>query len=554
MRLKEVKSKIEQAPFSPGIYLMKSLEDKIIYVGKAKNLRARLRSYFIEKGELSPKVKTLVSRIHDVSWIITSSELEALMLECTLIKKYRPRYNIHFRDDKSYPFLRVSIQEKWPQLSIVRRPKRDAAHYFGPYTSAYSIRETLRLLTKIFPIRDCSPAKFNHRTRPCISYDIGICSAPCVGYVSEAEYRRHVNNLIQFLKGKNKGLLQIFKKEMKKLSLNMKYEEAAGLRDRILAIENLLEKQRVVSLKEIDQDVIGVISEHHRIELVILFIRSGQLLGKKNFSLTDLEASMPQFLSHFIRQYYDEQFIPDSIVVPCGVAEKNILERFLTEKRGKMTCITEAKKGEKRALVEMANQNARDALCHKRMEETPMSILTAVQKTFHLKREPHRIECFDISNFQGTDAVGSRVAFIEGERDTQFYRRYKIKTVVGPNDPAMMYEVLFRRFKHEEKEHYPDLLMVDGGKSQLSAAVQVLKELNIHDVDVIGLAKEKTLSAFEGNILEKLEERVYLPGQKNPIILKAHTSVLHLLQRVRDEAHRFAIAYHKKIREKGFIS
>lgn len=545
--------KIQNAPAQPGVYLMKSAEGRIIYVGKAKNLRHRLKSYFQRGKEHTARVATLVSRIADVNWIMTDTELEALMLECTLIKKHHPRYNVHLRDDKSYPYLRISVQEKWPQISIVRRPRRDEAVYFGPYTSAYSIRETMRFLTKIFPVRDCSPSKFKNRTRPCINYDIGICAAPCVNYVTQANYRKIVDDLILFLKGKNKTLLKDLMLKMKQLSAGMKYEEAAQLRDRIRAIERLLEKQKVVSLSDVNQDVVGFFKDKKHIEVAVLFIRAGSLLGKKSFSFSGIEEEEGAFLSSFINQYYDEHLIPDEVVLSTEPEDKALLEAYLKEKKGKGVVLTVARGGEKRAMVGMAEENAAESIRGKNLCEGGPQVLEQLRRRLHLRNDLHRIECFDISNISGTLAVGSRVTFIEGERVTRFYRKYKIKTVEGPNDYWMMHEVLSRRFRNEAPEDYPDLLIVDGGKSQLSSVERVFSELGIQGIDCIALAKEKTLSSFSKEEISKIEERIYLPGLKNPIILKGNSPVLHLLQRIRDEAHRFAISYHKKLREKEFI-
>ena len=546
--------KVAHAPLNPGVYLMKSAEGKIIYVGKAKNLRHRLKSYFQKTSDQSPKVKVLVSRIADLEWMITHTELEALMLECTLIKKHRPRYNVHLRDDKTYPYLRISVQEKWPQLSIVRRPKRDEALYFGPYMSAYSIRETLKLLTQIFPIRDCSSSKFSNRIRPCISYDMGICTAPCVQYISEEAYRKIVEGLVLFLRGKNKKILKELKAKMFELSHQEKYEEAAQLRNRIQGICHLLEKQKVVSLKQGDEDVVGLDRKGQHVEVALLFVRAGRLLGQKTFSFASVQEEDQDFLASFLYQYYDEQFIPDEIILPLSLSsEEHLLKIYLEEKKQKPVNLVTPKSGEKKALVALANENAKEATVGRNLEQKSVAVLEELQKRLHLKNDPHRIECFDISNIQGENAVGSRVTFIEGESDKNLYRRYKIKTIKGPNDYAMMMEVLSRRIKGRQEDALPDLLMVDGGRGQLSIALQVLKELEVEGVDVIALAKEKTISSFQGKMIERLQERVYVPGQKNPIIFPESSYVLHLLQRVRDEAHRFAIAYHKKLRAKKFL-
>ncbi|MEK7791439.1 MAG: excinuclease ABC subunit UvrC, partial [Deltaproteobacteria bacterium] len=513
-------------------------------------------SYFQRGKDHTARVAILVSRIADVNWIVTDTELEALMLECTLIKRHHPRYNVHLRDDKSYPYLRISVQEKWPQISVVRRPRRDEAVYFGPYTSAYSIRETMRFLTKIFPVRDCSPSKFKNRTRPCINYDIGICAAPCVNYITEANYRKIVDDLVLFLKGKNKPLLKDLMLKMKQLSSEMEYEKAGKMRDRIRAINELLEKQKVVSLSDVNQDVIGFFRYKKHIEVAILFIRAGSLLGKKSFSFSGIEPELKEegaFLSSFINQYYDEHLIPDEVLLSEEPEDKALLEAYLKEKKGKEVLLTIAKGADMRAMVGMAEENAREAMRGKNLSEGGPQVLEQLRRKLHLRNDPHRMECFDISNISGMLAVGSRVTFIEGERVTRLYRKYKIKTVEGPNDYWMMHEALSRRFRNEDPEGYPDLLIVDGGKSQLSSALRVLAELKIGTIDVIALAKEKTESSFEKEEILKLEERVYLPGQKNPVIFKRESPVLHLLQRIRDEAHRFAISYHKKLREKEFL-
>lgn len=548
-----LEDKVRTAPLKPGVYLMKSCDGKIIYVGKAKNLRNRLKSYFQKTNAFSPRIQVLVSRISNVLWIVTTTELEALMLECTLIKKHHPRYNVHLRDDKTYPYLRISIQEKWPQLSIVRKPKRDAAAYFGPYMSAYSIRDTLKLLTKIFPIRDCSASKFSNRKRPCISYDIGICTAPCVRYISESDYRKTVNDLISFLEGKNKKIIPELKVKMHEFSKQIKYEEAAAMRDRIDSIELLLQKQKVVKHMTHDQDVIGMVKANQHIEVALLFIRGGRLLGKKTFSFSGVIQEDSEFLSSFINQYYEEEFIPSEIILPLALSSKKLLESHLFERsRKKVKCVV-PKSGEKKALLEMAVQNAKESVKIKNIEQKGPHVLEKLRKKLHLKNEPDRIECYDISNIQGTNAVGSRVVFVNGEMDKNLYRRYKIRTVEGSNDYAMMREVLSRRFKHKDVDTAADLLMVDGGKGQLSIAIQVLKELEVENVDIIALAKEKTMSSFQGKLIEKLEERVYLPGQKNPITFVENSPLLHLLQRIRDEAHRFAVSYHRKLRSKALL-
>ncbi|HLD74217.1 MAG TPA: excinuclease ABC subunit UvrC [Bdellovibrionota bacterium] len=560
----KIQEKLSTCPTTPGVYLMKNTQGEIIYVGKAKNLKKRVKSYF--NKENTPKTKALVSKIADIDFMVTATESEAFILECNLIKKYKPRYNVCLKDDKTYPYIKISLDEKWPGIYVVRRPQFDKALYFGPYSSAGSVRVILRFITKVFPIRDCTNSKFANRTRPCLSYDIGRCTAPCVDFVELPRYQEDVENLVKFLRGHVRPVFMSLKNKMNDLSQNLKYEEAASMRDRIFAIEAMMEKQNVMTHEKRDQDVIvfklipasaGTGSTLH---VLFFFLRGGALLSKRVFhapvSTVMLSQEKEDFMGSFLSQYYEANFIPDEILtsdsLPRGEGMKGRvkyqnLQDFLRNKVGKKIKISVPRSGEKKKLLDMAFQNLEISILEFHAKKTEKeNILKLLQTKLHLKNEPLKIECFDISNISGTSAVGSQVVFKEGEAEKSEYRKYKIKTVDQINDFAMMREVLMRRLR--EKKDLPQLIIIDGGRGQLAIAVSVLKELGVEGVDVVGLAKKKKnkgeLQAFE---------RIYSPGRKNPIIIKPNTALEFFLSRIRDEAHRFAITYHKYVRGEALV-
>lgn len=530
---------------------MKDEHNKVIYVGKSKNLRTRIRSYFGGKDS-RPMIPFLVSRIHDLEFIVTDTEKEALILENTLIKKYRPRYNVNFRDDKNYFSIKIDFREKIPRFQLVRRIKKDGAKYFGPYSSSAAVKETLHFLQQIFPLRTCRDMEFSARTRPCIEFEIKRCLAPCCDLVESEDYQKLVKDAVLFMEGHGKKLISELKSRMKTTADDLNFEEATVIRDRISAITATLEKQRAVSMSFRDQDVFGVYRSGNQLQMCILYIRNGSILGTKKFPLVKIGADSSEVLSSLLKQYYDgEVFIPHEIITPENIEDRKVIEEWLTEKRkgGKVSVIV-PKRGERVNLLTIAANNAENAFNMERIHEADEEkALKVLAERLHLKKMPHRIECFDISNVGGRYAVGSMVTFLEGKPEKSGYRRFKIQTVIGADDYSMIYEVLRRRYRNTE--NLPDLIVVDGGKGQLNVALNVLRELEIKEMDVIGLAKEsRSISGKNKTIIHKEEDRVYLPDRKNPVYLSRHPIALFLLQRVRDEAHRFAVSYHRKLKEK----
>ena len=438
-------------------------------------------------------------------------------------------------------------------MSIVRRIKKDRSLYFGPYPSATSLRETLKLIRRLFPIRTCLDTKFTNRLRPCINFEMGRCLGPCSEEVDPARYREVVHQVRMFLEGKDKDLVERLRKRMEEESEKLNFEVAAKIRNQIAHIERVIEKQKIVSQDFLDQDVIGSYRYDHRIIVYPLFVRAGKLLGGKGFNLLSSGLPDEEFLYSFLHQYYREgKFIPDQILISVPIPEQELLEQELTDRKGKRVRILSPVKGDKKRLVEMACENAERFLAGQKDEETDQThLLESLKEQLQLRNLPRRIEGFDISNLQGGNAVGSMVTFSDGVPSKEGYRHFRIKTVEGADDYGMMYEVLLRRYrKASEDNDLPDLTLLDGGRGQLSVGVEVFKELNIKEVDLISLAKERFLEGHGASRVEKTEEKVFHPQLKDPVILGRHSQVLHLLDRVRDEAHRFAITYHKKIRDR----
>jgi len=531
-------------PASPGVYMMKSETGEIIYVGKAKDLRARLRTYFRD-GDSRYSVQFLMKRVADVDFIVTDNEKEALLLENTLIKQHKPRYNIRLKDDKTYVSLRLDPRDDFPRLTIVRRYRRDGALYFGPYSSAAAVRDTLRTIQEIFPIRRCPDHVFKNRTRPCLNYQIGRCSGPCCDLISKQEYHKLVDEVVLFLKGRNEDLVKELKKGMREAADALDFEKAARLRDRLRAIEQTLEKQRTVSTAGFDRDVFGLHADGAEVHIKVLFIRDGKLIETGSYTFRRKQMTVPELFSSFIAQFYSaDRDVPTEILVPVDVEDAELLEELLAERRGRKVTVHRPQKGEKLRLVEMAAQNAEDgAKARRAAADVERAGLMALGKKLRLPGVPSRIECVDISNIGGTDAVGSVVTFEDGKPNKSRYRRYRIKSVSGADDYAMVKEVLTRRYTRALAEKdLPDLLIVDGGKGQLSIALAVLRELGVEGLAVAALAKP----AHEGE-----HDKVFLPGRKNPVTFPASSAALHLLQRIRDEAHRFAVTYHRKLRDRS---
>ncbi len=547
-----IEEKIQCFPESPGVYLLKDPKGTIIYIGKAKGIRNRVRSYFQRADERDIKTRTLMSKIADVDYLVTESEKEALILENNLIKKYKPRYNVKIKDDKNYPCLRLTIKEFFPRLMIVRRIKKDSSLYFGPFPSALAVRNTLKLIYKLFPLRSCKDAKFKNRTRPCINYQMGRCLAPCVGKVDAHTYEEIVKEVRLFLEGKDHELIRILRGKMKEKSDRLDFEGAARIRDQIQSIEKVIEKQHVVSKGFLDQDVIGF----HRnggIGVQTLFVRNGMLMGGRFFSLSHQNWPDEEIISSFVNQFYGEgKFIPQEILLPFSIQDHELIEQWLTERKGNRVTLMVPKRGNRLHLVRMAMDNAENGLISKtRLGTDPENILRELREKLRLNRFPRKIEAFDISDIKGGFAVGSMVVFEGGEPLKSRYRHFRIRSSLGADDYGKMYEILTRRYQRAlQGGALPDLLMVDGGKGQMNVALGVLKELGIDGVDVIGLAKDRVQKGHAPSI-EKKGERIFLPKRKEPISLRKTSPALHLLQHIRDESHRFAITYHKKLKHKN---
>ena len=553
-----VREKVKDFPQTPGVYLMKSGLDKIIYVGKAKNLRSRVRSYFTDSKDHSPKTRLLVRQIHKIDYILTKTEVEAFLLEASLIKKHRPRYNIRLKDDKAYPYIRISYGDKFPRLYLARKVKKDGSLYFGPYTSGNAVWGTIRFLNSTFQIRDCKDAFMMSRKRPCMTHQIGRCTAPCTHLVTEETYGVDVKSAVSFLRGRDKAVLREMTSRMKKAATEERFEAAAKLRDSIEAVKKVLERQAVVNdTTEIDQDVIGYHGGPEGTLIETLHIRSGRVIGTRSHFLPLLDPQAPEedvreWLVSFINQYYEDNFIPDEVLLATDLGNDlmKLLEAVLKERCGHEARVRFPTDQAGHKLLEMANTNAishfgdyiSKSLAKKRgLEE--------IKERLKLPDLPSRIECYDISNFQGAETVASQVVFEDGTPNKDQYRRYRIRTVQNQNnDFESMREVLTRRFGHAELDD-PQLIVIDGGKGQLGIALEVLKSLGRTELPVVGLAKARTKGQFSDSEVSATEERFFLPGRSNPVTFKPGSEAFQILVGIRDEAHRFAITYHRKLRE-----
>ena len=529
---------------------MKDHRSEILYIGKAKVLRNRVRSYFQDSRNLHPRTRIFLDKVDDIKFLTTKTEAEALILESNFIKKHQPKYNVLLKDDKHYPYLRLTTQEKFPRLEVVRRIKKDKATYFGPYTMVKEVRETIRLIYKIFPLRqskdklDGSPLR-----RPCLNHQMGRCLAPCAGLVSSQDYSEIVQDVSLFLKGKNTTLLKELKTKMEAASVETRYEEAAVFRDKISAVQTVIDKQKIISTSLEDQDVVAYCSEKDQAMVQVLIIRSGKMLGEKIFKLKSRkEMEEDETLSSFLKQYYaDESILPAEVLLPHPIEDADLIASWLSEKKGMCVRIEVPVIGKKRELIRMAEENASFAM---RMEsdkgEVGTRSLEELQTALNLKHFPEVIEGFDLSNISGSHAVGSMVVFEHALAAKSKYRRYKISTVKGIDDYAMLREVMTRRYSRLLKENapLPNLILIDGGKGHLNAGHDVLQALNLMDrLDLVCIAKGK----FRNNLVT---DEVYLPQQKKPVLFHENSPSRFLMQRIRDEAHRFAISYHRKLRGK----
>ncbi len=565
-----IAQRLKRLPTAPGVYLMKGRSGKVIYVGKAKNLKNRVRSYFRAPaggtggaggagpaGDGRYAVRFLVSKTSDIDCIITDTEKEALFLEDTLLKQYKPRYNIRLKDSKTYVSIKITTAEKFPRILITRQIKKDGSRYFGPYVSARSVRGTLKLMRRIFPLCVCGLSEFRNRTRPCLDYQLGLCSAPAAGLITEKAYKDLVDGAIMFLEGKNVELLKVLKRRMKAAAKRLDFEQAAALRDQVSSIEGMLETQKVVTHTQIDRDVFALVRDSAEISIQAVFIRGGRMVDSLNYSFHDTGLPAEEVLSSFITQFYRAgRFIPGEVIAALRPGDRGLIEEWLGEKGHRRVRVRSPLRGDKLKLLKLAEQNAIEALRKKREKEPEQyQAVRELQKRLRLKSPPHKIEAFDISNISGQNAVGAMVTFKDAAADKSGYRLFKIKSASGPDDYAMMYEVMSRRYLKAPRDSMPDLILVDGGKGQLGVALRVLRDIGLNKkVEAAALAKDKPLEErtekSPGAKRPTRGERVFLPNVKDPILLKEGTRPDLLLRRVRDEVHRFAVTYQRKLRQK----
>ncbi len=551
-RLQEI---LDQIPRLPGIYIMKDGKGEMLYIGKAKSLFHRVRSYFSDAADHAPRTRIFVRKVQDIKFLTTATEQEALILESNFVKKHQPRYNVLLKDDKHYPYIRMTTQETYPRLEVVRRiNKKDGATYFGPYTMVREVRETIRLIYKIFPLRQShDELDGTKKRRPCLNYQMKRCLAPCAGLVSPADYAKVVEDVVLFLKGKNTELVKSLQAQMEAASADQRYEEAAVHRDKIEAIKTVADKQKIISTSQVNQDVIACTSDRGWSMVQLLMIRNGKMIAEKIFKMKNLNYEADaETLASFLKQYYaDEPALPSEILLSHAVEDAELIVAWLSEKKQAKVVLEVPQKGKKKGLVTMAEENARFAMrTELDKEDVATRSLEELQEALSLKHFPRVIEGFDISNISGTHAVGSMVVFENAKAAKDQYRRFKIKTVEGPDDYAMITEVLIRRYARllDEGKPLPDLVLIDGGKGHLNTGYKALKALELEErIDLACIAKGK----FRHNVET---DEVFLVGRKDPVWFKDSSPSRFLLQRVRDEAHRFAVDYHRKLRGKGSMS
>ncbi|MBK9610936.1 MAG: excinuclease ABC subunit UvrC [Dehalococcoidia bacterium] len=568
----KIRRQLAALPARPGVYIMRNAKGEVIYVGKAAKLKDRVRSYFGSPHMMEPKTRALREHIEDFEYIVVGNAGEALILEATLIKRHQPFFNIRLKDDKRYPYLKVDVQNPWPRVYITRRIEKDRARYFGPYASAGSVRATLDLTKKLFPWRSCTKEITGKDARPCLDYYIKRCIAPCTSFCTSEEYGEVVEDVILFLEGKSDDVLRRLRHQMEAAAERMEYERAAQVRDQLRSIERTVERQMVSTTRKEDVDIFGIARDGDQACGQVCFVRGTQMIGRDTFVLEGVrDEAESAVLANFLLQYYEgAQYIPKLVAIPSDAEERETIEELLTEKRGSLVEVRVPERGEKKRLVELAGDNAREALSHMRVKwmadaNKTEQALEQLMEELSLPEMPHRIECYDNSNIQGTSPVSSMVVFIDGKPATNQYRRFKVKTVVGADDFATMAEVLRRRFKNHAKTadqgeqghsanleapdrvadrgaegwETPDLVIIDGGRGQLGAAVQVMRELGVHHIPAVGLAKRF--------------EELFVPDEDEPVVLPRGSEALYLVQRLRDEAHRFAITFHRQVRGKSSI-
>lgn len=550
-----LKDKIKSFPRSPGVYLMKDGQGRIIYVGKANDLRQRVGNYF-GNHDNRYQVDFLMKRLTDVDFLQTNNEKEALLLENSLIKKHKPRYNVFLKDDKTYQGLKITMQNNFPRLMTTRKIKKDGSVYYGPFTSSDALYRVQAFIDRFFQLRTCSDAEFKNRARPCLEYQIKRCSAPCVGYVTSDQYREQINAVKLFLDGKNRDLQKSIRKKMLRLADEEKFEEASHLRDLLASMDSVLEAQKVTRLSFDFVDVLAFHRDGEKVGVAVLMVRDGTLIDSKFHVLYGLEDDEHLF-QNFITQYYsDNSFIPREVWVPVLLSDQKLLSELLTERAGSKVSVARPQRGQGKSLLGLAQKNLLSHMAqHRQKMADKQAVLDELKNLLGLDKFPRRMECFDVSNISGKFAVASMVTFLDGEKFTDGYRRFKIRSIDTPDDYRMMYECLSRRFHHQEGLWaWPDLLVIDGGKGQLNVAHKVLQELNVTGVSLISIAKGKGEGARAKGIWQgKKDEEIYLVGRKNPVKLKSGSPELMILQNLRDESHRFAINYHRKLRELSLV-
>jgi excinuclease ABC subunit C len=549
-----LRERLKALPDSPGVYIMRDAQGRAIYVGKALSLRNRVPNYFHASSVLPEHIRAMVDRVHEFEVITTANEKEALVLECTLIKRHRPRFNIRLRDDKNYLYIKLPLNEDFPRISTVRRPHNDGARYWGPYTHALAMRTTLKTVRRVIPFRSCKDSEFA-LGRPCFYYHLNLCSAPCAGFINRTDYHEQLEQVADFLDGRSDHVARRLKQQMQEAADNTEYEAAARYRDRLQAMETMAEKQKMQALGRYDQDLFGLARANGQGYVRVFSVREGKLSGSENFDLVGLskDQSNADVLNAFVSQYYaSATHIPKDVFVPEILPDREVIEQWLSERRGSHVTVRVPQRGKQRELLQQAAANAGETMRQMRIKldydaERTASLLNDLREKLALPVAPTRVECYDISNLQGKYPVGSMVVFEDGRPKPAHYRHFRIKTVQGANDFAMLQEVLRRRFsRHARSEEgipqepsfsrLPDLVLVDGGKGQLSAAREVMESMGLASVATFGLAKE--------------QEELFRPGDSSPIRLPLDSEALFLVQRIRDEAHRFAITFHRVVRKK----
>ncbi|CED92850.1 UvrABC system protein C [Romboutsia ilealis] len=542
----DIQEHLKQLPAEPGVYLMKDKFDNIIYVGKAKVLKNRVRQYFQSSKNHSSKVKSMVKNIDKFEYIITDSELEALILECNLIKKYKPKYNVLLRDDKTYPYIKITTNEDFPRVLKVRKVIKDKAKYFGPYTNTTAVNDTLDIIKNTYPIRTCNvdiERAIKTNMRPCLNLHIKRCVGPCTGNITKEEYNKMIEEIILFLSGKEEKLIDILKEKMNKCAMDFNFEEAAIYRDKIKSLEDMMEKQKIdTSTSDLNQDVIAMARAHDEACVQVFFVRNGKIVGREHFILEGvMDSTRESILGSFVKQFYMEQeYVPKEIIIEDEIEDSFILSEWLSSKKGQKVIIRVPQKGEKKSLIEMVRKNAIEYLekfsdMNKRKYEKSIGALEELKQILNLDNIPNRIESFDISNIQGVDSIGSMVVFTNGKKDKKEYRRYKIKTVIGPNDYDSMAEIVERRLKYGD---FPDLMLLDGGKGQVSAVKKVLNKYNV-EIPLWGMYKDDK------------HRTKGLISQEKEIELDRTSNLYRFVASIQEEVHNYAISYHRSLRNKS---